>query len=83
MCAIPTRYPLGFDERLVVDLNDEVGRPVALSESAGADNDLKLRHWSWRMFSRKLSRSEGDRQAGRVLSGLAWVLIRSGVPVAQ
>ena len=41
MCAIPTRYPLGFDEPLVVDLSDEVGRPVALSESAGADNDLK------------------------------------------
>ena len=41
MCAIPTRYPLGFDEPLVVDLNDEVGRPVALCESAGADNDLK------------------------------------------
>ena len=43
MCAIPPRYPLGFDGPLVVDLNDEVGRPVALSESAGADNDLKLR----------------------------------------
>ena len=83
MCAIPTRYPLGFDEPLVVDLDDEVGRPVALSESAGADNGLKFRRWSWRMFSRKLSRSEGDRQAGRVLSGLAWVLIRSSVPVAQ
>ena len=41
MCAIPTRYPLGFDEPLVVDLSDEVGRPVALSEDAGADNDLK------------------------------------------
>ena len=41
MCAIPTRYPLGFDVPAVVDLSDEVGRPVALSESAGADNDLK------------------------------------------
>ena len=83
MCAIPTRYPLGFDEPLVVDLSHEVGRPVGLSESAGADNDLKLRLVMWRMHSRKLSRSEGDRQAGRVLSGMAWVLIRSSVPVAQ
>ena len=41
MCAIPTRYPLGFDVSAVVDLSDNVGRPVALSESAGADNDLK------------------------------------------
>ena len=41
MCAIPPGYPLGFDVPLVVDLSDEVGRPVALSESAGADNDLK------------------------------------------
>ena len=28
MCAIPTRYPLWFDEPLVVDLSDEIGRPV-------------------------------------------------------
>ena len=41
MCAIPPRYPLGFDVPLVVDLSNEVGRPVALRESAGADNDLK------------------------------------------
>jgi hypothetical protein len=53
MCAIPTGYPLGFDEPLVVDLDDEVGRPVALSESAGADNDLKLRLVMWRMRSRR------------------------------
>ena len=43
MCAIPPRYLLGFDVPLVnvVDLSDEVGQPAALSESAGADNDLK------------------------------------------
>ena len=75
MCAIPTRYPLWFDEPLVVDLSDEVARPVALSGSAGADNDLKLRLVEWRMLARLFSRSEGDRQAGRVLSGLALVLV--------
>ena len=83
MCAIPTRYPLWFDEPLVVDLSDEVARPVALSGSAGADNDLKLRLVEWRMLSMWLSRSEGNMQAGRVLSGLAWVLFRSSVLVAQ
>ena len=56
-------------------LNDEVGRPVALSASAGADNDLKLRLVEWRMLARLFSRSESDRQAGRVPSGLALVLV--------
>ena len=42
---------VGFDEPFVVELNDEVGRPVALSASAGADNDLKLRLVEWRMLS--------------------------------
>ena len=66
MCAIPTRYPLGFDVPLVVDLSDEVDRPVALSESAGADNDLKYAT-GLGGCSRvptpacRLSRSEGDR----------------------
>ena len=36
---------------VVVDLNDEVGRPVALSASVGADSDLKLRLVEWRMLS--------------------------------
>ena len=62
---------LGFDEPFVVDLNDEAGRPVALGASAGAHNDLKLRRVEWRMLARLFPRSEGDRQAGRVLSGLA------------
>ena len=67
----------------MVELDDEVGRPVALSASAGADNDLKLRLVEWRMLARLFSRSEGDRQAGRVLSGLAWVLVRSSVLVLR
>ena len=59
MCAIPTRYPLWFDEPLVVDLSDEVGRLVALSEDAGADNDLKLRPVEWRMLSRETLATRG------------------------
>jgi len=37
--------------------------------------DLKLRLVEWRMLARLFPRSEGDRQAGRVPSGLALVLV--------
>ena len=65
----------------MVDLSDDIGRLIALSESAGVDNDLKLRLVKCGSSRAELSRSEGDRQAGRVLSGLALRLIRQSVLV--